>query len=669
MKGEEFFIQVADKHPFSRMHPQVAAFFKDYLSNEKVIDFNGRSVLNTHFPPYPGPAFDNMVEHFNQLGNVKERRLFSVTLAVTNRCTYNCWHCYNAGRSQEDIPLSALKEIVRAIQDMGAVTCTLTGGEPLLRKDLEEIAGSFDRRTCLKLNSTGSGLTPARARALRESGVFAFGVSLDSEQPDEHDSFRGVKGAFKTSLEALRLASENGLYPYIISVATHEFLKPERFSPFVRFASEAGALEVHLLEPSATGKLAGKTEALLSHADKERIIDYQKEISRDESLPILSTFTYLESPEAFGCGAGLSHLYIDGSGEVCPCNLVPLSFGNITREPLHEILDKMGCFFQKPRTACAGRSLGKYIRSGTLPLCPEESTAICEKHLPRAHAIPRFFKIQYEAKGEVGREDLRAAYNLIHEYYDEFWLKEAAQPTLDLINKLSFKSDERVFEAGCGTGYATALLAEKGGEPSHITAVDLSENMLSEARKRLQSRGIEGVRFIAGDALELLSGEGPFTLIFSSWVLGYIPLKPFFAAAFSVLSTNGRLAFVVHREQSPRVPLQIFAELVAEDPSILTKRVDFDFPPEMDHVKKELEQAGLETEQLWEGNIVFRYSTPEEVLEHLLKSGAGTAYYEAVDPKRRKTLEERFLKKLSEKERPTEAYDVIHDYISCIARK
>ena len=86
------------------MHPKTAVFFKEYLSNEKVIEFNGRFVLNTHFPPYPSGVFDNFAEHITEM-DAATRRLFSVTLAVTNRCNYRCWHCYNAGRNQHDMPL------------------------------------------------------------------------------------------------------------------------------------------------------------------------------------------------------------------------------------------------------------------------------------------------------------------------------------------------------------------------------------------------------------------------------------------------------------------------------------------------------------------------------------------------------------------------------------
>jgi hypothetical protein len=104
MRGDELFRQMATQAPFNKLDPRVASFFKEYLTHEKAIRFQNRLVINTHFPPYPSRAFANLAENFNAVGNVEERRLFSVTLAVTNRCGYHCWHCYNAGRSQEELP-------------------------------------------------------------------------------------------------------------------------------------------------------------------------------------------------------------------------------------------------------------------------------------------------------------------------------------------------------------------------------------------------------------------------------------------------------------------------------------------------------------------------------------------------------------------------------------
>lgn len=669
MKGDVFFEQLAIKPEFSRMHPQVAAFFKDYLANEKVIKFNDRFVVNTHFPPFPSRAFDNLVEHFGLIGDATKRHLFSVTLAVTNRCNYRCWHCYNAGRDQQDIPLSALQKIVSELQELGVVHVTLTGGEPLLREDLEEVTSAFDERTYLTLNTTGDGLTGDRARSLRDSGIFAIGVSLDSTDPHEHDRLRGKKGAFDTSLKALRLASQNDLYPYIIAVAIHGFLVPDRFRSFMRFASKAGAREVHLLEPSATGRLAGRSDVLLREAERELVLKYQREVAQDDELPILSSFLYLESPHAFGCGAGLTHLYIDGSGEVHPCNLVPLSFGNITNEPLHRILDRMGKHFQKPRSNCVGRILAKHVHSKALPVGTEGSIKICDKYLPKKHSIPRFFQVRSDAKEAVGQKELQSAYNQIHEYYNRFWLKEAGKPVKDLVNRLMLAGTESVLEAGCGTGFATVLVADKLKDPANLTAVDISGDMLNEARKRAGSKSIEGIRFIAGDALEILGTGDFFDVIFSSWVLGYIPLKPFFIRASQALKAGGKVAFIVHKADSPYELFEIYRELISKDPSILIKPIAFDFPRDMDHVKIELMSVKLEVEHLAEGQVVFRYDRPEEVLEHLMKSGAGTVYYDAVDPVKRKSFEEEFLTSLVHRHKAPAKYEVAHDYISCIARK
>jgi len=669
MRGDEFLAQVMREPAFSRMHPKVAAFFKDYLAGEKVTKFNGYHVLNTHFPPYPSPAFDNMVEHFNLIGETTERRLFSVTLAVTNRCMYNCWHCYNAGRNQEDTPSDALKTAVRDLQDLGVVHVTLTGGEPLLRPDLAEIAETFDDSTYLCLNTTGAGLTPDRARALHDSGLFAVGVSLDSTDPGEHDRLRGKEGAFDTAVQALETTAHAGMYPYVIAVATHDFLRPERFEAFMGFAAECGAREVHLLEPSASGKLAGRTDVLLEQADRQRMLDYQKLVAERDDWPTLSSFLYIESPEAFGCGAGLTHLYIDGAGDVCPCNLVPLSFGNIARDPLGDILDRMACHFCKPRPNCVGRALAKYVGDGPLPLDPQTSAGLCEKHLPKDHAVPRFFKVRTEAQGDVGSKELQSAYDQIHEHYDAFWLNEAGKPIVQLVDEVPFEGDERVLEAGCGTGFATVLIADRVGGSGTVTAVDLSEGMLGEARARAESRGVNNVRFMAGDALEVLETEGPFDLVFSSWVLGYIPLAPFFAGAARALKKGGRLAFVVHKENSPRESLDIFWEIVARDPSVLDKRVAFDFPRDLDHVRDELQSAGFDVERLRDGDITFHYDTPEQVLEHLVKSGAGTAFYDAVDPNRRDALEQEFLTTLASRQRQRTGYAVVHDYILCVARK
>jgi SAM-dependent methyltransferase len=225
---------------------------------------------------------------------------------------------------------------------------------------------------------------------------------------------------------------------------------------------------------------------------------------------------------------------------------------------------------------------------------------------------------------------------------------------------------ETVFEAGCGTGYATALLASRSAQ---VIAVDLSAAMQTEARARIRAQGSQNVRFITGDALAALNPAGYYDRIFSSWVLGYIPLVPFFTAACRALKPGGQLGFVVHRENSPREALEIFSELVAEDSTVLQKQVAFDFPRDKDHVRALLQGAGFEIQALWQDSIVFRYASPEQVLEHLLKSGAGTAFHDAIDPARRPHLTQRFLQMLASRHPAGTAIEVRHDHVACVASR
>jgi len=666
MRGDEFFQEIACRPPLTKLHPRVASFLKSYLAGEKVIPFGGKQVINTQFPPYPSRAFESLLGHFL---DDDAKRLYSVTLAVTNRCRFRCWHCYNAGRSQEDLPLDMFRSLAADLQDRGAVIVTLTGGEPLLRKDLEKICRCFDDRSCLTVGTTGEGLTVQRARELRECGVFAVGISLDSADPAEHNERRGRKDAYEIALRALASANTAGLYPYVVSVGTREFLERRRFFDFLRLAREAGALEVHLLEPCPTGRIAGRNDVVLNPSERRSIIEYQHEVARRDDLPILSTFAYLEGKDTFGCGAGLTHIYIDGSGELCPCNLVPLSFGNVARESLGDILDRMGRHFVRPRPSCVGRILSKFTDGGPLPLRPEASESICRTHLPVRHPLPLFYRTRQRCGPAAGNPELAEAYDRIHGDYEDFWLSRAGKPVSDLVGKMSFTGSETVFEAGCGSGFGTALLARKLKRAGRVIAADISGGMLDVARRRLAGLKLNNAEFMQRDAVEALSELRGLDAVFTSWVLGYIPLQPFFAAAAQALSPGGRLALIVHRENSPKEEFGIFSSLVARNPLVMTRRVAFDFPRDGAHLESLVDEAGLAVVNKWEGSAVFRYGTAGEVLDHLLKSGAGTVFYDAIDRSARDELTREFLELLQERKGKRKTFQVRHDYVACIAER
>jgi SAM-dependent methyltransferase len=174
---------------------------------------------------------------------------------------------------------------------------------------------------------------------------------------------------------------------------------------------------------------------------------------------------------------------------------------------------------------------------------------------------------------------------------------------------------------------------------------------------------------VHGDALSFLELSGAVDLIISTWVLGYIPLAPFFTAVSRALKDRGVLAFVAHKDNSPREPFEIFQRIVAQDPSALLQSVSFDFPRNREHLEELFRQSGLEIHDFIEDQIVFPCMTPQNVLDHLLKSGAGTAYFNAIDPEKQNVLTDKFLACLEEGQETGRGYEVTHEYLSCVVKK
>jgi MoaA/NifB/PqqE/SkfB family radical SAM enzyme len=107
--------------------------------------------------------------------------------------------------------------------------------------------------------------------------------------------------------------------------------------------------------------------------------------------PAVAAVPYLESAEMFGCGAGYHHLFIDATGEVCPCDLAPLSFGNVNDEPLASIWSRMGARFPQARCECLMKGLAEKVAAETLPLPREESETLCPV-TPHAAPMPEIYR-------------------------------------------------------------------------------------------------------------------------------------------------------------------------------------------------------------------------------------------------------------------------------------
>ncbi|MBI4578073.1 MAG: radical SAM protein, partial [Planctomycetes bacterium] len=363
---------------FARMAGRVPAGHLWYLLRrmrfEKPHHFAGQTRINTFFPPYPSPAFDRFCRAM-----IERRRVpYSVYLAVTGACPFHCEHCSYAGRPAGELSRPQLLDLIGQIKQLGTSTLGLTGGEPLLRDDVEEFVAAAAPEMVTIVFTTGQGLDAKRAKRLAGAGVACVTIGIESADPAAHDAVRGCQGSFAQAALAAHVCRQTGLYLAISTVATRAKLASGELEAMYELGSRWGAGEFRILSPVATGAWRGCGAAMLTEDERRQLIDFHTTHNRRRSGPAVAAFAYLESDQLFGCGAGYHHLFIDAAGNVCPCDLTPLCFGNATAEPLADIWRRMGRHFPSPRRGCLMAEIGCHFHDTCpLPLPPSQSQTLC----------------------------------------------------------------------------------------------------------------------------------------------------------------------------------------------------------------------------------------------------------------------------------------------------
>jgi len=336
-----------------KLPPSTLLGVRRFLRDEKLTKLDdGRIVINSFMPPFPSRAFGTLVNGLHALRAGKAIPI-SAYIAVTNRCRYRCWHCSRDHRDGSELDTAELARLVGELQDMGLSIIGFTGGEPLLRDDLAEVVASVDDRSSTVLFTSGDGLTAERASELRDAGLFGVAVSLDHHSPGVHDRRRGVEGAFQSALAAIRNCLDHGFYTMIQLVATRDVIEGTTIDRYLELAGRLGVHEIRLLEPMPTGKLLdGDPACCISCEQREALRRLHTRTNKSRSLTKVCAFAHVEHEERYGCGAGFQHFYIDGSGNVCPCDFVPVSFGNVREEGVSDICARMAQELGKPRPRC-----------------------------------------------------------------------------------------------------------------------------------------------------------------------------------------------------------------------------------------------------------------------------------------------------------------------------
>jgi MoaA/NifB/PqqE/SkfB family radical SAM enzyme len=368
------------------------------IGNEsKLTRLGDEHYTNTFTPYFPSPAYDRFLQGTIDLCNGRPVPVVT-NFAVTPRCCCSCWHCSFSDRSKQDVlGLAEIRDAIAQVQELGAAVIGFTGGEPLLRDDLEEMISSVGERSMPIFFTTGYQLQRQRIRALRDAGLKIPVVSLDHYTAEVHDRGRGREGIFDHAVRAIELFKEEGFYVAVSFVPDRALMDDtEELYRTLAFFRQLGVNDMRLTSPILSGQLVARPEQLLSADNVRTIFEIQRHSTRTRGEPGVFAYDYFEGEQQYGCVAGYGYMFIDSQGNICPCDFAMLSFGNLLERPIAEIWQETSAHFRLPGLSCyANRSNDVIARSKPeqWPLrrqASQEILSACPPYDPER--LPAFFK-------------------------------------------------------------------------------------------------------------------------------------------------------------------------------------------------------------------------------------------------------------------------------------
>ena len=291
-----------------------------------------------------------------------------VAWEVTRSCNLNCQHCRAAAELGPYPGEMSTDESFRLIDDIasfGQPVIILTGGEPLLREDIFEIASyGTSRGLRMVMAPNGTLLDDARAVRLKTSGIQRVSISLDGASPESHDSFRRVDGAFAGALRGIQTLKEAGLEFQINTTVT---LKNQQELPAILDLSiSLGAVAHHIFLLVPTGRGRELAQETIQAEEYEHILHWfyeQREIlplqlkatcaphyyrilrqrAKEEGKKITPQSHGLDAMTR-GCLGGIGFCFVSHRGNVQPCGYLEVSTGNLRKQSLREIWESSPVF-------------------------------------------------------------------------------------------------------------------------------------------------------------------------------------------------------------------------------------------------------------------------------------------------------------------------------------
>ena len=270
-----------------------------------------------------------------------------VSWNLTRKCNLKCPHCYMEGGVAEENELTTDEclALIDEMEALGTEMLILTGGEPLLRRDIYQIAQKASAKGMwVVMGTNGVMVNDFVARKMVECGVKGVGISIDSIDPEKHNAFRGGPNAWEHSVRALDTCRRHGLE--VLVQTTVMDMNRDEIPELMAFARERGAWSFNLYFLVQTGR--GQEMNDLSATDTDAILrdmvgmqdEHRPMLVRSKCAPQFKQIAYdegLGGLESGGCMAGTQYCRITPSGDVTPCPYMTVVAGNVREQSFDEI--------------------------------------------------------------------------------------------------------------------------------------------------------------------------------------------------------------------------------------------------------------------------------------------------------------------------------------------
>lgn len=264
-------------------------------------------------------------------------RLRYVDICASTKCNLSCEHCFaTAFIAHERAPLTLTewRDVAQQGMRLGCVSFGITGGEPLLYGDLIPLVRHLSpERNLITINTNGTLLTEPLARACYRAGVDVLQFSMDSAIPEEHDRFRGQRGAFRDLRRAIDVARQERLKVTLVCTLSRQNICTEGVRRLIDFAGQERMLLI-LSRAVPAGRWLANEDILLTPEDYELLYAWVRRYAHVR--------TDMDSNYAcYGCSAATEKLYVTPLGDVIPCPFMHITFGNVREDSVATIRDRM----------------------------------------------------------------------------------------------------------------------------------------------------------------------------------------------------------------------------------------------------------------------------------------------------------------------------------------